>query len=98
MSIIGESSVVCKSRSQVSTALDDEVVALSLENSRYFKMAGVGRLIWERLAEPVRVGEIVDQLAGEFEVGREECLADTVRFLNASREAGLIEVCNVCCD
>ena len=46
------STVVKRSKHQVSSCLDDEVAILNLESGMYFGLDEVGAFIWEALNEP----------------------------------------------
>jgi hypothetical protein len=75
----------------LSSEVDDEEVVLDTESGTYYGLNAVGRLLWEQLQEPCTVEELVDAVASEFDVGREECRADVDAFLTDLGEAGLVE-------
>ena len=70
--------------------IDGEVVMLSIENSEYYGMDKVGSRIWELLENPMSFKEIVARLRDEYEVTEEQCVSDTLAFLNKLQDKKLI--------
>jgi hypothetical protein len=85
------STLVKQSPAQVSTALDEEVVILNLENSLYFGLEGVAACIWNAIKEPTIAAEICREVTEQFDVGEEQCRRDVIEFLEELASAGLIE-------
>ena len=73
-------------------AIDGETVALDLDRGECFGMDKIGSIIWEMAADPVRVADVVDRLARSHVVGRKQCLADVLPFLEELASAGLVRV------
>lgn len=86
------SSVVARVEQQVSAALDDEIVVLNMNDSKYYGLNGIGAFIWRSIEEPDRVSAVVDAVFDNFEVSRENCEEDVLVFLHELRNAGLIRV------
>ena len=76
----------------IATEMDGDVVMMSLEKGSYFGLEGVGGAIWELMAGPVTLDEIVENLVARFEIGDEECRADARAFVDELVENGLVEV------
>ena len=55
-----------------------------------FNLNGTGTFIWERIDGVRTVEEIADQIAGEFQVSREQASADCRDFLSQLLEVGAI--------
>ncbi len=87
--ISGES-VVRQSAGQVSCELDGEVVALSLEGGKYYKLDEVGAAAWALLAKPIRVADLCGELRRAFAVDAGRCEADVLAFLDELRRSGLL--------
>jgi hypothetical protein len=54
----------------------------------------VGTMIWQALASPTSLEELVDLIEGEYQVNRDQVLQDVVLFLSDMRSAGLIANAN----
>jgi hypothetical protein len=70
--------------------IDGEVVMLSIENSEYYGMDKVGSRIWELLEKPMTFKALVSKLRDEYEVTEEQCVSDTLAFLNKLQDKKLI--------
>jgi hypothetical protein len=85
--------MVIRQRPELITSnLDDELVLMSLETSRYFGMDALGRQVWELLDEPRSVGEVRDQLVTRYDVSPEQCEQDLLVFVGQLVDAQLVEV------
>ena len=68
----------------------DEVVLLDLASGNYFGLDAVGARAWELLAEGRAVPEVLDAIASEYEVTREQLESDLARLLHELGAAGLV--------
>jgi hypothetical protein len=89
---ISSSSVVAATRDQVSSDLAGETILLSMQSAMYYGLDEVGSLIWELVRDPIRVSEISEAIAREFDVERLQCEADVIGFLRELEAKGLVEV------
>jgi hypothetical protein len=74
----------------VSTELGEEAVLLHLQSQRYYTVNETGLAIWSLLAEPRSLDEIVDALAQDFEVTREDARTAARAFLDELLADGLV--------
>jgi hypothetical protein len=65
----------------VAREVDAETVLLDLASGRYFDLDDTGSWVWRRLAAGARLGEVVDELAAEYDAPRERLAADVVAFV-----------------
>ena len=87
---LSRESIVQQSRGQVSCELDGEVVAMSLEGGRYYKLDAVGAATWALLAKPTRVADLCEELRRTFAVEAGRCEAEVLAFLEDLRRSGLL--------
>lgn len=85
-----QSSVVEAADHQTSAQVDGENVILDLEEGIYYGLNPVGSRVWSLIQEPMSVGEIVDEITTEYDVGYEECFDDVVSLLQDLDENNLI--------
>jgi hypothetical protein len=85
-------SIVAATNDQVSSDVGGETILLSMQSAMYYGLDSVGARIWELLREPVRVSEIRDVIAREYDVEIERCESDVLAFLEELAAKGLIEV------
>lgn len=75
----------------MSRLVGDETVLLDLESGMYFGLEGVGKRIWDSVADGKSLGEIAAIIASEFEVDESRALADLKDFAADLVERGLLE-------
>ena len=79
-----------RSDSPLTAAVDGEVVMLDPSTSRYYGLEGVGGRIWDLLAEPRSVDELVAALVLEFDVEADTCRQEVAAFTDDLVAAGLV--------
>ncbi|MCK0129399.1 PqqD family peptide modification chaperone [Erythrobacter sp. F6033] len=52
----------------VATDMDGELVMMDVQQGSYFALTGSGPFIWEKLADPLCVGELVAALKAEYDM------------------------------
>jgi hypothetical protein len=77
---------------QVSCALGDESVILSMKNSSYYGLNAVGASIWKLLQQQRRVSELRDAIVDEYDVDPGRCERDVLELLEKLRGEGLVRV------
>lgn len=87
----GRAESISRKGSAIATRLDDELVLLSLERDSYFSTGPVGARIWELIATPCTVPELVAMLMKAFEVDEAQCRQDVEDFLTRLVAADLAE-------
>ena len=85
-------SIVAASPDQVSCLLGTEAAILNLKSGVYFGLEGVGAIVWDLIAKPKPVNEILETLLERFEVDQERCQNDLFALLAELDRRGLIEV------
>jgi hypothetical protein len=89
---VSAESVVCRSETQMSTTLEDEVVALHLKRNSFYNMDLVGSRIWAIIETPARVTAVVESLLEEYEVDGSLCTQEVIEFLERLRSLDLVTV------
>ena len=74
----------------MSRLVDDETVILDLESGMYFGLDGVGKRIWESVAEGKTLRDIAATISSEFEVEEGQALDDIFQFTADLVERGLL--------
>ena len=83
-------SIVARAEHVLANTLDEETVLLSIPNSQYYGMKSVATRIWELIATPSPVVDIIKVLQQEYAVPEQECIDDVLSFLAALHKEGLI--------
>ncbi len=85
-----DESLVAAGPDAVAAVLAGEVVILSIRDGIYYQLEGVGALVWERLATPVRVDALVTAIVERFEVEPKRAREDLVALLADLEAAALV--------
>ena len=75
----------------MSRLVGDETVLLDLASGIYFGLDGVGKRIWESVAEGHNLGQTAAVIAAEYEVEEAKAQADVIEFTNDLLERGLLK-------
>ncbi|MEI9992985.1 MAG: PqqD family protein [Rhizomicrobium sp.] len=74
----------------VETEVNGVVLLLHLGNWNYFEFNPISSAIWSLLEKPASLDTIVTGLEQQFDVGREQCLHDTRKFLDDLVADGIV--------
>ena len=75
----------------MSRLVGDETVLLDLASGIYFGLDGVGKRIWETVAEGRSLEETASVITSEFEVEEAQAQQDVIEFAKDLVERGLLE-------
>lgn len=91
-----ESGRVHRAPHVLATAQGDEVVLFDTGRERYYTLNAVGARVWELLAEPTTLADVVTAIRGEFalpaDAADDPIERDTIRLLRELRAAGMVMV------
>jgi len=87
---LSPASVVARSNGFVEAAIDNEIVALNIENGICYGLNRVGSRIWNLLATPVRIGDLCATLLAEYRVDPSVCERQVLDLLEELHAEGLI--------
>ena len=71
--------------------IEDEVVVYNPRTDDVSHLDAIGSIVWHHIADPVRIGELLDRLREHFEVDPEVLAADVAQLLAALNDKGLIQ-------
>jgi len=89
---IRDDSIVAVTPRQISCGLGAEAAILQMDSGKYYSLNPVGARVWQLLASPKPVSELLATLLAEYEVPADRCRADLLALLQKLQTAGLIEV------
>lgn len=76
----------------LTSGIDDELVMMDLESGHYFSLDAIGHDIWNRLEQPVRVGDLCVVLEKAYVAPLDVITADVLRLLDSMVGEGLVKV------
>jgi hypothetical protein len=74
----------------IDAEINQEIVALNIENNTCYGLNSVGSRIWRLLAAPIPVGDICATLLTEYNVEPGDCERQVVDLLEEMHDEGLI--------
>ncbi|MDG5766309.1 HPr-rel-A system PqqD family peptide chaperone [Balneolales bacterium ANBcel1] len=83
---------VTRSDKALGTPIDDELVMFDSGAGKYYGLNEVATEIWRHLEQSITVDELCARLTADFDLSRDECLADVLPFLEKLKERGLVKV------
>ncbi len=84
--------VISRSRSSLSTVVDDETVLLNTDTGSYNCLDPVGSAVWRHLQEAVSYSSLLGKLLDEYDVPEAECAADLRTLLEQLHAEQLVEI------
>jgi len=85
-------SVIVQIEEIVASDIDGETVMMSVENGKYYGLDDIGSRIWELIERPIRISDLIDRLLERFDVDRETCEKDVLKFLNELNDDRILVV------
>ena len=85
-------SVISQVEEIVASDIDGETVMMSIESGKYYGLDDIGSRIWEFIEKPIKVSDLIDTLLERFDVDRETCEKDVLKFLNELNEDKILIV------
>lgn len=92
VNIITANELVVQSDGYLVSEMNGEKVMLSIENGKYYNLGQNGGRVWELIASPVSIPDIVKQLVTEYEIEPGACEKEVCHFLQQLAAEGLIQV------
>lgn len=72
--------------------MDGEKVMLSIQNGKYYNLGSTGGEIWERIATPTPISQLVEHFYSSYNIERDVCEQQIIDFLEQLVQEGLVEV------
>lgn len=84
--------LVVQSQGFLVSDMNGEKIMLSIENGKYYNLGELGGRVWELIASPISVPDMVQQLITEYEIERGACEQQVRAFLQKLAAEGLIQI------
>ena len=92
MTKLNHGSIVCHLPNPVAADVAGETVLMSLERSRCYGLGEIGSEIWSKLASPVRVEDLIEDLSARYQAPPGVIERDVLHLLTQLAAEGLIKV------
>jgi hypothetical protein len=87
-------SIVQRDPEVIAAEADRELVMVSVATGHYYGLSDVGRQIWDAIERPKKISDLVDDLVTTYNVDLASCEEQTLSFLTALHNEGLLQVEN----
>jgi len=85
-------SIVWRAKEVLFSQLDEELLAIDSQAGFCYSLNETAGLVWDFMADPIKVSTICTQLGEEFAVDEATCLTDVIQLLQGLHEAELVKV------
>jgi Coenzyme PQQ synthesis protein D (PqqD) len=90
--ILNLNCVVQRDPDVIAAEADRDLVMVSIANGLYYGVSDVAREIWETIEQPRTISDLIDDLAGTYNIDRSTCEQETLSYLEDLRSEGLLKV------
>lgn len=84
--------IVRRSNDVFSGVVDNETVAMNVQNGKYYHLNETGSRILSLLEEPLSVAALCEELKGQYRADEEKLRQDVLAFIGEMVGMGLVEV------
>lgn len=84
--------LVTQREGNIVSDMGNEKVMLNIENGKYYNLGTTGGEMWELIAAPITVSEVVTKIMTQYDVSKEQCEEEVLSFLEHMYEEKLVQV------
>ena len=85
-------SIVQREPEIIAAEADRDLIMVSISTGYYYGLSDVAREIWDSIEHPKLVSDLIDELKASYSVPSAVCESDTLSFLQALLEEGLVQI------
>lgn len=85
-------SIIQRAPDVIAAEADQDLIMVSVATGYYYGVSDVAREIWDAIASPRRVSDLVDDLTANYQIDSSSCEEQTLTFLVALLDEGLLQV------
>src|SRR5689334_19759138 len=90
--LLSSSDTVVRSCECLEAEIENEIVALNVENSTCYGLNASGSTIWRQIKTPTQIANLCAQLVTEYKVEGQVCERQVLDLLEELRAEGLIKI------
>lgn len=92
MNKITKETIIQRNQEILASDIDGEKVMMSIQKGEYFGLGKIGSFIWDQLANPIEIEDLIMKIMKYYNVDFEKCFDDIVPFLNDLLKKELIYI------
>lgn len=89
---VGPASTVTQASRTASRVLDGSAIVIVIDRQALHTLDEVGTFVWTQAERPIRVSELAERLAREYEVSEAQAVVDVCAFAEALVHLGALDV------
>ena len=87
-------SIIQRDPDVITAEADQDLIMVSIASGYYYGLSDVAREIWDAIERPRRIAQLVDDLTTIYQIDPFSCEQQTLSFLEALLDEGLLKVKN----
>jgi hypothetical protein len=76
----------------ITAEADQDLIMVNVATGHYYGLSDVAREIWDAIERPKRISDLVDELSASYHIDLLSCKEQTLSFLEALLDEGLLQV------
>ena len=89
-------SIMFKRNDEILTSkVGNEIVMMSIKESKYFGLNKTGSMIWNILESPMTLQDICQRMSNDFKISYKKCLDETQPFIDEMLKEKVITIHNI---
>jgi hypothetical protein len=76
----------------IAAEADQDLIMVSLATGHYYGLSDIAREIWDAIEHPRTISDLIDDLRAIYQIDTSSCTDQTLSFLEALLEEGLLQV------
>ncbi len=93
--VITPETVIRRSDSILASNLENEVVMMDVESGSYYGLEEPASRIWDLLAEPKSVSDLVVALQSEYDITPEQCQHEVISFVEELKKRKVVDFSDI---
>jgi hypothetical protein len=85
-------SIIQRDSEVLAAEADKDLIVVSIATGSYYGLSDVAQDIWEAIEQPKRIADLIDDLTATYRIDSSSCREQTLSFLEALHEEGLLRV------
>ena len=85
-------SIVQRNPEVIAAEADQDLIMVSIATGHYYGLSDVAREIWDAIERPKRISDLIDNLTASYRIDLSSCKDQTISFLEALLDEGLLKV------
>jgi Coenzyme PQQ synthesis protein D (PqqD) len=91
-SMLTLNSIIQRDPDVIAAEADQDLIMVSIATGSYYGLSDVARGIWDAIEHPKKISDLIDDLTASYQIDSISCEEQTLSFLEALLDEGLLRV------